>query len=157
MTDVFRIADILVENIKTKYADEISIIAFYGSYAKGTATEKSDMDFFFIPRTREAHKASIQFILDGIGFDFWPISWERAEKIASFEEVIVPVIADSKVLYSRSDEELERFKGLRTKISSLCSPENRPIMLRKAVNNHEKCYTHLYNLKSCIMKNGSSD
>ena len=153
MADVFKIADIIVENAKAKYADDISIIAYYGSYAAGTATVTSDMDFFFIPRTREAHKASIQFILDRIGFDFWPISWERAGKIASFDTELVSVIAESRVLYSRSDDELARFNGLREKIALLCKPENRTVMIGKAVDNIGKCYIHLYNMKECIMKN----
>ena len=127
--DGLEVARILVDRVKRQYADDIAIVAYYGSYAHGTARHNSDLDIFFIPATPQGAAASFQFILDGIGYDFWPISWERAERIASFEEAIVSVIADSKLLYSRSDADLDRFDKLKNQICSLRQPSNRATML----------------------------
>jgi hypothetical protein len=86
LLNIFDVSDTLVNHVKSKYPNEIDIIAYYGSYAQGTASKRSDLDFFFIPATPEGYKVSIQFILNDISFDFWPISWERAERMASFED-----------------------------------------------------------------------
>ncbi len=146
MLNVFDVADVLVEDVKRRFADSIAIVAYYGSYANGTATPRSDLDFFFIPDDLAAFDASLQFIVDGIGFDFWPISWARAERIASFDEPIVSVIADCRVLYSRSPADLARFEGLREKIRSASRPESRDKMLNKAQNLLRDCYLHLHGL-----------
>ncbi len=146
MIDVFKVAEILVDDVKAKY-DNIAIVAYCGSYAQGTATEKSDLDFYFIPDDIKKVEASFQFVLDEIGFDFWLISWQRAERIASFDEVIVPVIADSIVLYARSEADLARFNALKEKIASMSKPENKAIMLHKAFNCFKSCYVYLYNIQ----------
>ena len=99
MVNVFEVAEAVVEHIKSNYPNDIAVIAYYGSYAQGTATKRSDLDFFFIPATAEAARHSIQFTVNKISFDFWPISWERAERMASFDELNLSIIADCKILY----------------------------------------------------------
>lgn len=46
MLNVFDVSDALVNHIKTHFSEDIAIVAYYGSYAQGTATERSDLDFF---------------------------------------------------------------------------------------------------------------
>ncbi|MGB3480004.1 MAG: nucleotidyltransferase domain-containing protein [bacterium] len=153
MIDVFEVAKILIDAVKIKYADDIAIVAYYGSYARGTAIETSDLDIFYIPDNERGLNASFQFILAGIGFDFWPITWERAENMASFNESKVSVIAESKILYSRSEADLNRFMKLKDKISEMCKPENRRPMLKKAFKYLKDCYMYLYNMKLPTSKN----
>ena len=147
MTDVFKVADTLVNNIRAKYAQDIAIVVCYGSYVNGTAHEKSDLDFFFIPDTEDAISASCQFILDGIGFDFWPICWARAEGIAEFEEPLVSLIADGRILYARSDSDRARFNALKNRIADLCKPVNRNLMIGKARTKFRQAFQHLHNLR----------
>lgn len=147
MKDVFKIAETIVEQIKSKYADDIAIVAYYGSYAQGRANKKSDLDFFFIPANKRGFELSLQFVVEGIGFDFFPISWERAEEIASFKQPIVAVIAESKILYARSEKDLNRFNKLRDKISDFCKTENKQEMTDKAYSCLEKCFIYLYNMQ----------
>lgn len=144
--NVFEVAKTLVDQVEKVYAQDIAIIAYYGSYAQGTATKRSDLDFFFIPASSKGYEASVQFIIDGISFDFWPISWERAERMASFEESQTSIIADCKLLYARSDEDRERFMKLRDMISSMQSSENKQRLVEKAESEIRNVYTHLYKL-----------
>ncbi|WP_379146791.1 kanamycin nucleotidyltransferase C-terminal domain-containing protein [Paenibacillus sp. sgz500992] len=146
MLNVFDVAKTLVHQIEKVYSEDIALVAYYGSYAQGTATKRSDLDFFFIPATPEGYGASIQFIIDDISFDFWPISWERAASMASFEEFKTSIIADCKLLYVRSEEDRERFMKLREPISSMQSPENRRNRVGKAEAEFCNVYTHLYKL-----------
>lgn len=46
MKQVMDVADTLVKHIKSHFAKDVAIIAYYGSYAQGTATKRSDLDFF---------------------------------------------------------------------------------------------------------------
>jgi predicted nucleotidyltransferase len=114
--DVFAVAEALINHIKSRCPNDIAIAAYYGSYAQGTATKRSDLDFFFIPATPEGFRVSLQFVVGDISFDFWPISWERAQRMASFDEPTTTIIADCKLLYVRSEEDRDRFMKLRETI-----------------------------------------
>ncbi|MDQ8736060.1 nucleotidyltransferase domain-containing protein [Paenibacillus sp. LHD-38] len=113
MQNIFEVAHTLVNHVRANFPEDIALIAYYGSYAQGTAAKRSDLDFFFIPATSDGYRASLQFVLEDISFDFWPISWERAERMAAFEEPQTTIIANCEILYVRSDEDCARFLKLR--------------------------------------------
>ncbi|MGZ9584043.1 nucleotidyltransferase domain-containing protein [Paenibacillus marinisediminis] len=144
MLNVMEVADTLVNHIKSHYSEDVALVAYYGSYVQGTATKRSDLDFFFIPATSRGYEASIQFVLDDISFDFWPISWERAERMASFQEPMTSIIADCVILYVRSDSDLERFNKLRTTIGEI--PQQGLKLVEKAEERLRDAYVHLYKL-----------
>lgn len=139
MPNVFDIADILVEHALRAHESEIVIIAYYGSYAKGTASPTSDLDLFYIPDADKARSLSSQFVIDGLPYDFWPISWDFAEAVANAEAgrpwaVAASLIADAQLLYYRSVEDRARFEGLQARIAELTRPEQRPLMVKKALD-----------------------
>ena len=49
MPDVFEVADLLVSHALKTHAQDVDIIAYYGSYAQGVATDRSDFDIFYVP------------------------------------------------------------------------------------------------------------
>lgn len=132
MVNVFAAADIIVKHIKDHYPQDVAIVGYYGSYLQGRATERSDLDFFFIPATARGRQVECQFIINGISFDFWPIGWDRAERMAASEEWSTTIIADCELLYVRSKDDLARFMGLRETISNLGSESKAPDMISKA-------------------------
>ncbi|XUW95433.1 nucleotidyltransferase domain-containing protein [Wukongibacter sp. M2B1] len=67
MKDIFKITEIIKEKIEKKYSNDIAIFAYYGSYAMGLEEEKSDLDFFFIPKTEKGKELGLQFIIEDIG------------------------------------------------------------------------------------------
>ena len=139
MTDVFKIAEILVSHAVRVHGEEIAIIAYYGSHAKGLASPTSDLDIFYIPDEGKAESLSSQFVLDGRPYDFWPVSWELAEDIANAKSnrpwaVSASLVADAKVLYHRSQEDLDRFNALKARIAELTKPESRGIMAGRALD-----------------------
>jgi len=144
LLNVMNVADTLLDHIKAHYSQEIAIVAYYGSYAQGTATKRSDLDLYFIPASSKGYQASIQFVLQDISFDFWPISWERAERMAAYQESKTSIIADSVLLYSRSDEDLARFRSLQQTINDL--PKNLELFLDRAEEQLQHAYVHLYKL-----------
>ncbi|MBA9088166.1 hypothetical protein FHR92_004662 [Fontibacillus solani] len=148
MLNVMNVADILVNHIKTNCPDDIAIVAYYGSYAQGTATEHSDLDFFYIPATPDGYRQSIAFILEDISFDFWPISWERAEQMASFDDPKTSVIADSKLLYTRSEDDRSRFEQLHNKVTT--TAQDGLQLLEKSEQELRDTYVHLYKMSRML-------
>lgn len=123
----------MLTKIENNYKNDISIVVCYGSYISGIPHENSDLDFFFIPKTQKGYEMNLQFIIDNIGYDFWPISWERAEKIADFEESITSIIADGVVIYYCDYSDLKKFNLLKQRIKDIISkPDNKEILINKA-------------------------
>lgn len=139
MSDVFEIAEILISHAVRAHKDEVAIIAYYGSHARGLASPTSDLDIFYIPDEGKAGSLCSQFIIDGLPYDFWPVSWKFAEDIANARSerpwaVAASLIADAKVLYHRSQQDLDRFNALKARIAELTRPESRSIMVERALD-----------------------
>lgn len=107
-----QMVSILVEKIKTDYADDVAIMSVYGSYIHNATHEKSDIDFYFIPKSEKGFSLARTFIVEGTGFDFWALSWERAENIANYNGGFASIIADAEVVWHASREDLERYLEL---------------------------------------------
>lgn len=148
MPDVFKIAQTFVDHATETHPGEIAIVAYYGSYAKGTDSPTSDLDLFYIPDKGKAHSLSSQFIIDGLPYDFWPLSWEFATSIANAQDerdwaVSASLLADAKVLYQRSPADLARFEALQTRIQTLTQPESRAEMTTRALAAFKSvCFQH---------------
>lgn len=147
MVDVFAVADIIVKHIKSHYPQDVAIVGYYGSYLQGRATERSDLDFFFIPATPRGKQVELQFIIDGISFDFWPIGWDRAERMSASEDWSTTIIADCELLYVRSEEDLAKFMKLRETISSMGEPSNTLTLINRAEVVVRDCFTSLMKLR----------
>lgn len=141
MINTIEAADLLIEKIKKDYKDDISLVVMIGSRLYNDTHAKSDLDLYFIPKTKRGENLGFVFIIDGIGFDFWPISWERIEKIARFDERITSIISEGQVLYSGSDEDLQRFNLIKEKISYELEPKE---FYEKALNKLKNVYEPFY-------------
>jgi len=108
-----KVADLLVEKIKKDYRDDISIVALCGSYIYDDTHPMSDLDFYFIPKTERGYEMAQGFILEDIGFDFWGMSWDRAESLAKYKETNTSIISKARIIYWSSQSDLERFNALR--------------------------------------------
>jgi hypothetical protein len=95
----FEAVEILVEKIKKDYSGDVSLVHVHGSYFYNDTHELSDIDLYFVPKTERGFKLGQTFILNGIGFDFWALSWDRLERIANHEEKITSIITDGKIVY----------------------------------------------------------
>ena len=93
--------DALIRWVTEKAASHggIGLLALYGSYLNGTAGERSDIDVYYIPADDGARDFARTFILDGVGYDIYPRSWENLAAIASMENFMTPCLADVQVLY----------------------------------------------------------
>jgi predicted nucleotidyltransferase len=113
----------IVEKIEITYAEDISLLICYGSYVTGEHGRMSDIDFFFVPKTKRGYELGHQFILNEIGYDLWPVSWERLTRIANLEEPIASILMDGEVLYAASEDDLQRLDDLKKNLQQNLSNE----------------------------------
>ncbi|WP_312654519.1 hypothetical protein [Proteiniclasticum sp.] len=145
---LMKIADAFIEKIRKDYADDISLVAVMGSYVFNETHDRSDLDLFFVPKTDKGYNLGFTFIIDEIGFDLWPISWERLDAIAHHKERITSIVTDCKILYSSSSEDLMRFEKLKEAAEET---EDRKECLERAIS----VFNDSYRLTSLLKKNTS--
>lgn len=113
--ELMRAADILIEKIKKDYKDDVACLVIMGSNIYNETHSKSDLDMYYVTNNKRGNNPGIVFIIDGVGFDFWPISWERLERIANHDERITSIITEGKIIYYSNEEDLRRFNELKAK------------------------------------------
>ena len=129
------------EKVKSEYADDISLALLYGSFVNGTANSRSDIDCYFIPRTERGYRLAGTFMIAGVGYDIFPMDWERVRNIANLEEGLLPLVGDVKVLYSASEEDLGRFRGLQVQMKdNLADKQKSQTAARKRAESAYKLY-----------------
>ncbi len=116
------VLDTIIEAIKRDYKEDIAIMVVMGSHLYQDTHAKSDLDMYFIPKTKRGFELSRVFIIDGIGFDLWAISWERIERIAKHEERIGSIVAEGNVVYYGDEADLKRFNELRDLANDKSNP-----------------------------------
>lgn len=154
MVDVFKVADLLVSHtIKTR-GDEVNLVAYYGSYAKGTATSRSDLDIFYAPAEGMDPPVARTCLIEGVLFDFWAIRWDRLEAWATGRNggwaSFAGVVHHAKVLHARSPEQTLRFAKLKQRTVDLLKPEAHPQMVWRAMEEFASVLAHLGNLRLAI-------
>ena len=138
MADVFAVAEMLVAHARRFYGDEVGIVVYYGSHARGTASPTSDLDLYFVPDSRRAYPLGTQFVLDGLPYDFWPVSWTMIEEIVQARgerpfSVAAALVGQARLLYARSPADQARFEQAQADLAGLLGEEKRPFMHQRAL------------------------
>lgn len=118
LTNKSELLSTILEKIEQYYSDDISLLICYGSYITGEYGSLSDIDFYFVPKTKKGFELNFQFILNDIGYDLWPVSWERLTRIANLDEVITSILMDGVVLYAQTDDDLQKLTQLKNQLKS---------------------------------------
>ena len=93
----------IVEKIEREYSQDIALLICYGSFVTGDYGATSDIDFFFVPRTKRGYELGNQFILNTIGYDLWPVSWDRLKNISNALPIFRPALQhDGEVIWQES-------------------------------------------------------
>ncbi len=108
----------IVNKVNMEYADDISLALIYGSYINGPANSKSDVDCYYIPKTEHGYNMAVDFIIDGVGYDIFPMSWERVAGIADLHESLSPLVGDVQIIYYSDTSDLQHFKDLQVRLKS---------------------------------------
>ena len=106
----------IINRVKTEYADDISLVLLYGSCMNGTANSKSDVDCYYIPKTERGYQFAADFIIGGVGYDIFPLPWERVEGIADLHENLSPLVGDATIIYCNCASDAECFSAMQERL-----------------------------------------
>ncbi|MBR5260548.1 MAG: hypothetical protein IKV47_00080, partial [Oscillospiraceae bacterium] len=62
------------------------------------------------------YELSRTFILGGVGYDIFPMSWERLEDIAALHSNMQPLVCDAEIIYCGDKDALARFTALQESV-----------------------------------------
>ena len=134
------ILDTLIEKIKKDYSDDISIVFVYGSCLTNDFHSLSDIDLFIVLNSDRGKKLGFTFILNGIGYDFWTVSWEWVKSVANYETRSPSLITEGKIYYYRSENDLAMFK----KFQEIAVSANREKYKKKAREKMKDIYETVF-------------
>lgn len=102
-----------INKIENEFNGEISLLLGRKGACK-IPTDGDEIAFdFFIPANDNGYSLARTFIIGDMGYDLFPMSWERVEGLATLNESIAFCLADSEILYARNEADRERFEILR--------------------------------------------
>ena len=100
--------DWAIHEIETKYPEDISILVGHKGWRIPEDGEEVAFNFF-IPATDKGYSLAQTFIINEIGYDLFPMSWERVEGLAEVNESLTTCLADGIILYARNEKDKARF------------------------------------------------
>lgn len=104
-----------INKIKTEYFDDVALlIAIEGHSVNGDG--HGECFDYFVPATDKGNELSQTFIINGIGYDLYPRSWERTERTANLDDRATICLGNATILYSRTKEDEERFNAIRKRL-----------------------------------------
>lgn len=117
-----KISEWAINKIKTEYPNDVALLIGHGfdkleQVAPGDTLRQYKGEFdYFVPDTERAYNLSQSFIVDGIGYDLYPRSWESVASMADLDDCHTSCLADANVLYARSETDRNRFEALRQRL-----------------------------------------
>lgn len=107
--------DWAIHEIQAKYPEDVCLLIGHTHW--NIAPDGDDVAFnFLIPETERGYKLAETFIIDEIGYDLFPMSWERVGGLAKINEHLTTCLADGIVLYARSEADRNRFVDMQNKL-----------------------------------------
>jgi len=129
-----QLADWAIKKIESEFKDDVCLLIEHKTLY---IDEDADaMSFgFYVPATNRANGLNRTFIIDGIGYDLFPMPWSRLENMADMKDYNTKCLGYGKILWARSEEDAQRFESLQARLQA--NLKNPSYMLERAVKWHE--------------------
>ena len=115
MKEIHPLTKWAIQKIETLYKDDIALLIGIKGHTTDGDCHGECFDYF-IPATDKGYELSQTFIIDGVGHDLYPRSWECVEASANLQDMAI-VLTGATILYARSKEDVTRFKSLQQKLT----------------------------------------
>ncbi len=141
-----KIIDAIIRKAEKVCPDSLALIGLYGSAATGDMHEKSDLDLLILIQDDRGRQLADGFILTdtGIGYDMYCTTWEMLEADAECGHAHLAKLLDSRLLFVKDPEAVQRLETLRKKAADLLASEERFTKARAALDNAKKIYADCY-------------
>lgn len=120
----------VINKIKTEYPDDVALLIGHNAYRLEEDKDKASFSYYF-PVTEKGMGLARTFIIDGVGYDLFPMSWERIGRMAAFDEDNASVVADAVILYCRTEEDRQKFTDVQNRLQKHL--KDRKYMVYKAL------------------------
>ena len=97
----------VINKIENEYKDDVALLIGIKGHSTDGDGHGECFDFF-VPATDKSYQLSETFIIDGVGHDLYPRSWERIENSVNLNDMAI-LLDQATILYARSPEDAERF------------------------------------------------
>lgn len=142
-----RVLEIIKNKVTMDYKDDISMLVVYGTN-KMDVEDNLGISFYFIPKSERGKNLSTQFIIEGVSYDLFPISWERLIANAAMDSPQGYLLLDTEVIYHSDDEDYKKFQQLKNSLQVVLSGDYDDALLNKAYEYFNDCYIYLYNMQA---------
>ena len=112
-----RLADWAIKTVEENYANDVCLLLEHNSLRLERDHARRSFSFY-IPATNRANGLARTFIIDGIGYDLFPMSWERIESMADVKDYNTTCLANAEILWAKSDEDRQRFASLQARLAA---------------------------------------
>lgn len=140
-----RILEIVKNKIVNEYKNDILLLVVYGNKQEDT-DENSGVRFYFIPKNERGKMLSTQFIVEGVSYDLFPMSWERLIANAAMDSPQGYLLLDTEVVYYSDEEVINRFENLKNSLNGVLSGQYEEALINKAYEYFNESYIYLYNM-----------
>lgn len=140
-----KILEIVKNKIMNDYKNDILLLVKYGGEKKDSS-ENSGIRFYFIAKNERGKNLSTQFIVEGVSYDLFPISWERLIANAAMDSPQGYLLLDTEVIYYSSEEALNRFENMKDSLKTILSGKYDEMLVNKAYEYFNESYIYLYNM-----------
>ena len=138
----------LMKRVERDCPDAVDMIGICGSFCNGDFHERSDLDLMILINDPKAYKIAECFVIGEVGFDFYCTNWENLEKDAECGTAHMAKLMDTKIVYSRTPEVLNRYMELRVKAKAILDAPFSSDVLNRA----EAEYVNAENAFSRLMR-----
>lgn len=119
-----------ITQIQEKYPEDVALLIGVSGHSLENDCHGECFDYF-VPANDNGNKLAQTFIIDGVGHDLYPRSWQRIENMADLNDDFAFGLADAKILYCRSEADKRHFIELRERLMS--NLKDKDFMFKKAL------------------------
>jgi len=106
-----------VKKIETEFPDDVCLLLDHKTLRLDKDRDSGKVGLeSYVPHTTRANGLARTFIIDGIGYDLFPQTWERLEKMADVDHYNLTCLDDAVVVWARSEADRQRFESLQAKL-----------------------------------------
>jgi len=124
------LSDWAIKKIESEYPNDVCLLLEHRTLKLEKDMEELAFSFY-IPATNRANGLARTFIINGIGYDLFPMSWERIENMADVKDYNTTCLGDAEILWARSEEDKQRFISLQKRLQA--NLQNPKYMCQRAV------------------------